>query len=127
MSILQLDFAEPFFSVDYVENEELYHVGKKSMVINLAEREQENILLDDERTIVPLKAAIVQDMTLRRLAKAFVNDYTDLRGKLQFDSQADMFCVYARDAVAVKKFAYEFRAACEDREAAQKLFGRIAQ
>ena len=72
MSILQLDFAEPFFSVDYVENEELYHVGKKSMVINLAEREQENILLDDERTIVPLKAAIVQDMTIRRLAKAFV-------------------------------------------------------
>lgn len=62
-----------------------------------------------------------------RLAKAFVNDYTDLRGKLQFDSQADMFCVYSRDAAAVKKFAYEFRAACEDREAAQKLFGRIAQ
>ena len=62
-----------------------------------------------------------------RLAKAFVNDDTDLRGKLQFDSQADMFCVYARDAAAVKKFAYAFRAACEDGEKVQKLFNHLTE
>ena len=72
MSILQLDFAEPFFSIDYVESEDSYHIGKKSMVINLAEHEHENIFLDGERTVVPLKAAMVQDMTIRNLVKAFV-------------------------------------------------------
>lgn len=72
MSILQLDFAEPFFSIDYVENEPRYRVSKKSMVINLAEHEQENILLDGERFILPLKAAVVEDMTISHLVRAFI-------------------------------------------------------
>lgn len=72
MSIVQLDFAEPFYSIDYVENEESYHVDKKSMVVNLAEREKENIELSGERFIVPLKAAMVQNMTVHHLVKAFI-------------------------------------------------------
>jgi hypothetical protein len=72
MSILQLDFAEPFFSIDYVEDEASCYVEKKSMVINLAEHEQKNILLDGERFILPLKAAVVQDMTIRNIPRAFI-------------------------------------------------------
>lgn len=72
MSIKQLDFAEPFFSIDYIENEESYYVEKKSMVINIAEREHKNIDLSGERTIVPLKGAMIQNMTIRNIARAFV-------------------------------------------------------
>lgn len=60
-----------------------------------------------------------------RLAKAFVNDDADLRGKLQFDSQEDMFCVYSRDAQALEKFILAFRETCEDREKIQDLFNRV--
>ena len=72
MSILQLDFAEPFFSIDYLEDETSCYVGKKSMVINLAEHEQKNIMLDGERFILPLKAAVVQNMTIRNITRAFI-------------------------------------------------------
>lgn len=61
------------------------------------------------------------------LAKTFISERADLRGKLQFDSQADLFCVYSRDTAAVKQFAYEFRGVCEDRAAAQQLFERMAR
>ncbi len=72
MSIRTLDFAEPFYTVRYIDNEADYHIAEKSMVINLAEREQERILLDGERTVAPLKAAVVQNMTVRNLVRAFV-------------------------------------------------------
>ncbi|MBR4579257.1 MAG: hypothetical protein IKO22_06585 [Oscillospiraceae bacterium] len=72
MSLLPLNFAEPFFSIDYLEDEESYRVTKKSMVINLAEHEQKTIYLDGERFIPPLKAAVVQDMTIRNVVRAFV-------------------------------------------------------
>ena len=72
MPIMQLDFAEPFFSIDYIEEEKSYRVSKKSMVINLAEREQQDILLDGGRRIPPLKAAVVEDMIISHLTKAFV-------------------------------------------------------
>lgn len=62
-----------------------------------------------------------------RLAKTFISERADLRGKLQFDSQADLFCVYSKDTAAVKQFAYEFRGVCEDRAAAQQLFDRMAR
>ncbi len=72
MSVTQLSFAEPFFSIDYAENEKSCYVTQKSMVINLAEHEQENILLPGDRVILPLKAAVVQDITLRNLRRAFI-------------------------------------------------------
>lgn len=72
MSVTQLSFAEPFFSIDYAENEKSCYVTQKSMVINLAEHEQENILLPGDRKVLPLKAAVVQDITLRNLRRAFI-------------------------------------------------------
>ena len=72
MSIVQLDFAEPFFWIDYVEAEKDYYVGPKSIVINLAEVEQENKQLRGERKILPLKAAVVEAMQLTRVVRAMV-------------------------------------------------------
>lgn len=81
MSIVQLDFAEPFFHVEYLENESHCRIDQKSMVINLAEREKNNILLPGGRKIVPLKAAILQDVEITNLHKALVVrdfEYCDL-------------------------------------------------
>ena len=62
-----------------------------------------------------------------RLAKAFLKTKTDLRGKIRFDSQQDLFCVYSRDAAAVKTFIYGFRAACETESEREELFGRLTE
>ncbi|MCD8125769.1 MAG: hypothetical protein LUE23_12235 [Lachnospiraceae bacterium] len=82
MSIIQLDFAEPFFSIDYIEEESSYQVGRKSMIINLAEHEHQNISLTGGRAILPLKAAMVQNMTIGNPVRAFVIrdvERTDIR------------------------------------------------
>ena len=72
MSVRTLDFAQPFYTVTFIDGEADYRVAAKSMVINLAGREQEPIYLDGERVILPLKAAVVQDMTVRNVIRAFV-------------------------------------------------------
>ena len=72
MAVHSLSFAEPFFRIDYVAGEARYTVDDKSMVINLSEREQHNIRLTDGRVILPLKAAVVRDMTLVGLTRALV-------------------------------------------------------
>lgn len=72
MAVHSLSFAEPFFFIDYVTGESRYTVTEKSMVINLAEHEQHNILLTEGRVILPLKAAVVRDMALTGLTRALV-------------------------------------------------------
>lgn len=72
MSVHSLSFAEPFFSIDYVVREPRYTVAAKSMILNLAEYEQQDIQLPGERLIPPLKAAVVRDMTACGLTRAFV-------------------------------------------------------
>ena len=72
MSVTQLSFAEPFFNIDYAEREKLYHISRKSMIINLAEHEQENILLEGGRVVLPLKAAVVEDMSVNNLVRAVI-------------------------------------------------------
>lgn len=72
MAVRQLSFAEPFFTIDYVVREAQYAVTDKSMVINLAEYEQHAIRLAEGRVILPLKAAVVRDMTISGITRAFV-------------------------------------------------------
>ena len=43
MSITKLDFARPFFDVEYVENEAEYFIKEKSLVFNFSVNEGENI------------------------------------------------------------------------------------
>lgn len=72
MAVHSLSFAEPFFAIDYVVQEAEYHITAKSMVINLSEHERHNIQLAGERVIAPLKAAVVQDMSVSHITRAFV-------------------------------------------------------
>lgn len=72
MSIQKLDFAEPFFHIDFIRQEESYYVETKSMVINLAEREQSEILFAGGRKIFPLKGTVLEDVTLTNITLAFV-------------------------------------------------------
>lgn len=73
--IKQLDFAEPFFSIDYIEDEEHYFVEKNSLVINLAERTHSVITVEGV-PILPLKSAILKDITIDNVKKAMVvKDY----------------------------------------------------
>ena len=88
MSITKLDFAEPFFSLDYIENEESYYIGEKSLVFNLARNEQDTIKLDCERVISSLKGAVIQDMTIKCLTRALiVKDFerTDIKNPATAD------------------------------------------
>ena len=50
-----------------------------------------------------------------QLAKRYVEEQAPaLKGKLEFDSQKDLFSVYARDEAALRTFIRGFREACED-------------
>ena len=50
-----------------------------------------------------------------QLAKRYVEEQAPaLKGKLEFDSQEDLFSVYARDEAALRTFIRGFREACED-------------
>lgn len=71
MSVQRLSFAEPFFSVDYIENEEQYYVEKKSMIINLSERSQK-IAYIKSLPIMPLKAAVIENTVVENIGKALV-------------------------------------------------------
>ncbi|SHJ20361.1 hypothetical protein [Lutispora thermophila] len=73
--IEQLDFAEPFFSVDYVENEDEYWVEKNSIIINLAERSQ-TIMYIKGIPIMPLKGTIAKGVYVKNIGQALVvKDY----------------------------------------------------
>jgi hypothetical protein len=73
--IQTLDFAEPFFSVDYVEHEDRYWVGENSLVFNLSERSQ-TIMFIKKIPIMPLKGTIAQAVWVENIDQAFiVKDY----------------------------------------------------
>lgn len=71
MSVKALDFAEPFFSVDYVVDEESYFVESESMVINLAEREGKDIMIKNI-PVAPLRSTVVKGVMLEGVAKAII-------------------------------------------------------
>jgi len=71
MGIQSLSFAEPFFEIDYVEQEEKYWVEEKSIVINLAHKSGGLILLNGTR-IMPLKSTIAKRIFLEDLEKALI-------------------------------------------------------
>lgn len=49
------------------------------------------------------------------LAKVFIKEKCrDLSEKLEFDSEASMFCVYSEDDNALRDFICLFKNACED-------------
>lgn len=75
MTVQKLDFAEPFFQVDYVEDEPSYDIGAKSLVFNLAERSQ-TVMYVKGMPIMPLKGTVVQDVQVTNIGRALiVKDY----------------------------------------------------
>lgn len=79
MSVLSLDFARPFFEVDYVENEAEYFCTTKCLVVNLAERSQTTMYVK-RIPIPPLKGSIVERTAVTNIGRALiVKDYEALR------------------------------------------------
>jgi|GEM_PF-4170483 len=58
MSVEKLTFAEPFFTVLYVEKEEKFSVEPMSLVINLAHKANQPLYVRD-MPVAPLKATVV--------------------------------------------------------------------
>jgi len=71
MSIKALDFAEPFFHVLYLEDEPVYQVGPKSLLINLAARSGQVITVKG-MPVEPLKATVLQDVAAEHLGRALL-------------------------------------------------------
>ena len=59
------------------------------------------------------------------LASAVIREQ-EIPGRLEFESQGDMFGVYAKDTVQLKQFIYAFHEVCEDQEALEALMSRVA-
>jgi len=59
------------------------------------------------------------------LAKTFIkNQIPELKNALEYDSEFGMFCVYSSNIPALKKFALNFKNACEDDVLIAKLFSQ---
>lgn len=59
------------------------------------------------------------------LAQVFLNEKcSDLQGKIDFDSEGSMFCVYSKDRDALADFILRFKRACENKPLILDLFSR---
>ncbi len=59
------------------------------------------------------------------LAQLFLDEQcADLQGRIYFDPEADMFCVYSNDKDAAADFILRFKKACDDKSFIADLFGR---
>ena len=67
MSVTDLDFAEPFFSVKYVVSENRFPIGEKSIVLNLA---KEPIAIA-RQGLGFFKSTVVANFTLERIERCF--------------------------------------------------------
>jgi len=66
--IRSLDFAEPFYQVDYIENEDTYPVGSRSILLNMSESPLEII----GSPLPFLHSTIVREVTIRKVTKALI-------------------------------------------------------
>jgi len=71
LSIECLNFAEPFFELDYVENEESYWVEGKSVVINLAHKSRKPMWINGTM-IPPLKSTVAENAAIEKITKALI-------------------------------------------------------
>ena len=59
------------------------------------------------------------------LAQIFLDEKcSDLKEKINFDPEADMFCAYSKDKEALQEFICSFRTACEDQALMADLLSR---
>lgn len=73
--IQKLDFAEPFFRVDYVEHEAAYPIEKQALVLNMGRSEADFVGVRPV-PVKPLRSTIVMNGTLEIEGRALViHDY----------------------------------------------------
>ena len=78
MSVQNLDFAQPFFQVAYVEGEAEYRAEGRCLVFNLAERSQVPLYIRGI-PVLPLKGTVVENVTVEHIGRALiVRDYDSL-------------------------------------------------
>ena len=59
------------------------------------------------------------------LAVVFINEkMPELEEKIEFDSEAGLFCAYSNDKSVMEQFAIAFKTACEDDVLIKDLFSR---
>jgi hypothetical protein len=59
------------------------------------------------------------------LALVFLNEkMPELKGDINFDPEASMFCTYSKNKTAMEKFAVGFKDACENDVLIKDLFSR---
>ena len=59
------------------------------------------------------------------LAQVFLDEQcSNLQGKIGFDPEGSMFCVYSKDKDALAEFILRFKKACEDKPFILDLFSR---
>lgn len=59
------------------------------------------------------------------LARGWIREKApELTDRIEFDSEAGMFCAYSEDREALRRFILGFKSACEDRDAIQDLLSR---
>ena len=59
------------------------------------------------------------------LTKVFLEEkHPELTGKIAFDSESSMYCVYSSDKEAVKSFNLAFKKACKNETLINDLFSR---
>lgn len=77
MSVTKPDFAEPFFPIDYLENESSYYVAGRCIVFNLSDAP---VMIND-RALGFFQSTVVSDMEIQAAERAMVirrfNDYPD--------------------------------------------------
>ncbi len=71
MSIEKLTFAEPFFTVLFIEKEAKFSVEPMSLVINLAHKTNQPLYVKG-MPVAPLKATVVADVELSNVERALV-------------------------------------------------------
>ncbi|MBL6623244.1 MAG: hypothetical protein ISP42_05975 [Alphaproteobacteria bacterium] len=77
MAIKSLDFAAPFFGVDYVKDSPALDISRRAIVLNLAEEP----LLVEQQQLGPLQSAILSQVQIRSVTEALIvtgfDDYED--------------------------------------------------
>ena len=84
MSVTKLDFASPFFDVEYVENEKEYFITEKSLLFNFSVNEGENISIK-RVPLFPLNGTVVQNVAAEGIKQALiVKNYDKEAGDPEF-------------------------------------------
>jgi len=74
VTISTLDFAEPFFTVQYLENEQSYAVVGKTIVLNIADAP----IVIERQSLGTLQSLVVCDCTIAQLNRAvLIERFTD--------------------------------------------------